>query len=64
MSRNIGVHLPRGKCRVCGKECALYAPTGDYLQAIFPRRHTNNGKPCDGNLLEVHKITKDPERMK
>jgi len=46
--------LPRGRCERCGKECALYAPTGNYLDACFPRFHKNKaGEICRGYQKEV-----------
>lgn len=48
--------LPRGVCRECGKEVALRAPTGNYLDALFPRRHRIAGSVCVGTWHEVEPI--------
>ncbi len=64
MSFPKGWHRPRGKCRVCGKTFALKAPSGDWVNALYPRRHNSEGGgECDGVWVETE-ITKDERKIK
>lgn len=52
--------LPRGICRECGREFALKATRGDWLCALYPRRHNDStGKECEGSWIEVE-ISREP----
>jgi hypothetical protein len=50
---------PRGRCKVCGKLCALNSPSGDWLGALFPRKHLRDGKLCEGIWVEITEINDD-----
>jgi hypothetical protein len=50
---------PKGKCRSCGKLIELSAPTGNWLDALFPWKHRlKSGKVCEGTWTETE-ITVD-----
>ena len=54
MSWPKGLHRPRGRCRTCGKVLALSAPSGDWLNALYPRLHyADSGEVCEGTWREV-----------
>jgi hypothetical protein len=40
-------------CKVCGKRVRLHAPTGNWLDSLYPYRHFPNGTICDGSFIEV-----------
>ena len=60
--------LPRGICKVCGKETALRRPTGCWLDDLYPRRHFNReGRMCDGCVMKTEmktEISREPAREK
>lgn len=44
----------KGKCQRCGKMVALKAPTGNWLDDLYPRAHKlPSGKRCDGQWTSV-----------
>lgn len=47
---------PRGKCLQCGKIVALNAPSGDWLLALYPRKHEHGGNLCEGMWREITKL--------
>ncbi len=50
----------RGKCKSCGKVVALKAPTGNWLDAIYPRAHKlPDGKRCEGQWKSVEPLSAD-----
>ena len=52
--------LPRGICKNCGKETALRRPSGDWLGALYPRRHYDaKGQICEGCIMEIE-ISREP----
>lgn len=52
-------HRPRTICRECGKDVALKAPTGSWLDALLPIAHKQpNGEQCDGQYRE-HEIVSE-----
>ncbi len=41
-------------CRYCGKTVGLRPMGGDWLNAIYPIKHTGkNGEPCEGLYRDV-----------
>jgi hypothetical protein len=54
--------LPKGRCKQCGKVTSLRAPTGNYLDALFPRKHRDkDGSVCEGTWSETEPLQKDEE---
>lgn len=47
-------HKPKGKCVKCGRMCSLNAPSGDWLLALYPRKHKlPTGEICPGTWFET-----------
>lgn len=57
-----GWNRPKGKCVKCGKLLALSAPSGEWTNALYPRKHRNKkGDICEGTWMETD-ITVNEQR--